>query len=107
MSNELEEISEGMEAKVMKPVEPCIGCFNRQVDDYGYLCDLACGKRTAWLNQIVGYQAGINDVVKWVEGCSGGNIYTEKDGSKSAIPIMINYRKWQAQLKSWRVNGEQ
>jgi len=58
-----------MEAKdtVMKPVEPCIGCPNMQVDKYGYFCDIACGKRTAWLNQMEGYQAGIREVVEQLE----------------------------------------
>jgi hypothetical protein len=36
------------------PKDPCIDCPNKQVDDYGYLCDLACGKRAAWMNQEIG-----------------------------------------------------
>lgn len=37
--------------------DPCKNCPNIQLDSYGYVCDLACGKRTAWLN----YQAGVKD----------------------------------------------
>lgn len=45
----------------MMSKEPCIDCSNKQVDKYGYLCDLSCGKRTAWLN----YRAGIKEVVEF------------------------------------------
>jgi len=33
---------------------PCEGCPNIQVDSWGYLCDLACGKRTAYFNREAG-----------------------------------------------------
>ena len=33
---------------------PCIDCPNKQIDEWGYLCDWSCGKRSAWLN----YEAG-------------------------------------------------
>ncbi len=36
---------------------PCKDCSDIQLDDYGYLCDLSCGKRTAYLNQLEGAKA--------------------------------------------------
>ena len=47
----------------MEAKEPCIGCPDMDLDEYGYLCDLACGKRTAWLN----YMAGMKKVIEWLE----------------------------------------
>jgi hypothetical protein len=42
---------------------PCDGCENKQEDDYGYLCDLACGKRTAWINQEAGADAMLEALI--------------------------------------------
>jgi len=47
----------------MEAKEPCIGCPRIRKDEYGYLCDIACGERTAWRN----YMAGIKLVVEWIE----------------------------------------
>ncbi len=47
----------------MEAKEPCIDCPRKVVDDFGYLCDISCGKRTAWLN----YQAGIKEMVEWIK----------------------------------------
>ena len=44
----------------MEDKKPCIGCPDMNLDEYGYLCDLACGKRTAWLN----HQAGMKEMVE-------------------------------------------
>ena len=30
---------------------PCAGCADISLDNYGLVCDLACGKNTAWLNR--------------------------------------------------------
>ncbi len=47
----------------MEAKEPCIECPRKVVDTYGYFCDLACGKRTAWLN----YRAGVKEVIDWLQ----------------------------------------
>jgi len=36
---------------------PCDDCPNKQEDIYGLLCDLACGKHTAYLNHEAGADA--------------------------------------------------
>ena len=41
--------------------EPCIDCPYKNVDKWGYLCDIHCGKRSAWLN----HQEGIREAVEW------------------------------------------
>ena len=37
--------------------DPCADCSNKRVDEYGYLCDLGCGGRTAYLNKLAGADA--------------------------------------------------
>ena len=46
------------------PKCPCDGCKEKQVDEYGLLCDLSCGKATAYAN----YQWGIESVISWIRG---------------------------------------
>ena len=46
----------------MADEEPCVDCPDKVIDDYGYFCDLSCGKRTAWLY----YKAGQESVAKAV-----------------------------------------
>jgi hypothetical protein len=42
------------------PKEPCIDCKDKEVDSYGYLCNLSCGKRTVFLS----YEAGAEELLK-------------------------------------------
>ncbi len=69
----------------MEAKDPCVDCPDIDVDEYGYLCDLACGKRTAWLN----FKAGIKEVVDFVQ--------TERKNRNPADW----YSRWQAKLKEW------
>jgi len=42
---------------MLKKVEipcPCDGCEKKVVDDYGYMCDLACGRRSHWISEKAG-----------------------------------------------------
>ena len=78
----------------MEAKEPCIGCPDIQMDNYGYLCDLACGKRTAWLN----YMAGIREAAEWIRQ------YECKNSEDMAYHwLLIPPDEWQAQLKNWRI----
>jgi hypothetical protein len=43
-------------------MEPCLNCPDKEVDEYGYLCDIACGKRTAWINFTAGRQQAFKEV---------------------------------------------
>lgn len=36
------------------PKCPCDGCTHKAVDNYGYLCNMTCGKRSEW----VSFEAG-------------------------------------------------
>lgn len=46
--------------------DPCVDCPDNNIDEWGFLCNLGCGKRTAWVN----YQAGVKEVVEWgLETC--------------------------------------
>jgi len=38
---------------------PCDDCTaeHKLIDEYGYFCDMACGKRTAWINKKAGAEA--------------------------------------------------
>ncbi len=76
----------------MKVKEPCIDCPDKVVDDYGYFCDIACGKRTAWQN----YQAGIKEVVKWIE--SHQLIKPDKNSITRFEPF---YQIKEVELKEW------
>ena len=53
---------------------PCENCDRKQEDEYGLLCDLACGGYTAWLN----YQAGIKEAIEIVGKLE--NPYAFSDG---------------------------
>jgi len=72
---------------------PCKDCPNIQLDDYGYLCDLACGQKTAYLN----HQKGMKEVVKWVSP------HLQNMGGRDNYPphmwIMISERDWKDYLK--------
>lgn len=76
--------------------EPCIDCTNKQTDEYGYFCDLSCGKRTAWVN----YQAGIKETVKWV------NNYWTNVIPPIVTQVSLNkfYKEWQSQMEDWGIN---
>jgi len=66
---------------------PCIDCPSKEEDTYGLLCDLSCGKHTAYVN----YQAGMKEVVEWVEA-----------NSQEAICMGATFRfMWRAKLKEW------
>ncbi len=41
----------------------CIDCPNKNIDKYGWLCDISCGEHFAWLN----YQEGIKEVWEWIQ----------------------------------------
>lgn len=43
---------------------PCENCPDKQEDKYGLLCDLACGKHTAYLNREVGADAMLEALFK-------------------------------------------
>lgn len=75
--------------------EPCIDCTNKQRDEYGYLCDLSCGKRTAWAN----YQAGMLDVVGMIKSHT-----LIKPDENSITQFEPFYQIEQSELKEW-LNG--
>ena len=33
---------------------PCDGCEGKVIDEYGYMCDLSCGKRSQWISERAG-----------------------------------------------------
>lgn len=76
--------------------EPCIDCPSKVIDDYGYFCDLACGKRSAWEN----YMAGVKEVVGWL-----GFHYVvrpNKDSISQFEPYyMITISEVESKLKVW------
>jgi hypothetical protein len=39
------------------PKCPCDGCANKVEDEYGLVCDLSCGKHSAWRNREAGADA--------------------------------------------------
>ncbi len=84
----------------MEAKEPCIGCPNKVIDEWGYFCGLSCGKRIAWLN----YMEGIKEVVKDLTNQMNGNSYWGKNCKQNRksqckccqdCPIV----KWQSKLK--------
>jgi len=34
--------------------DPCEGCERKQEDDWGYMCDIACGERSRYLSELAG-----------------------------------------------------
>jgi len=89
----------------MEAKEPCIDCPDINRDEYGYICDLTCGKRTAWLNYMEGFKAGRREVVKWIYKNAGMGAETIEELSKGRSFIPIRSDKWQAQLKEWGIEG--
>ena len=81
--------------------EPCIDCKNKVVDTWGYLCDLSCGKRSAWIN----YKAGIQAVVEWIQELQKNNWFSTKDSSRDLVTFHITDEMWQAKLKSWNISA--
>ena len=81
----------------MRPIEPCIDCLDLQKDEYGYLCDLACGKRSAWENQIQGYEIGIREAVEFIEKGGETPLGTDRYG------YYIWKTKLKAKLKEWGI----
>ena len=77
----------------MKAKEPCISCPETVVDEWGYLCDLACGKRSTWLN----YMVGIKEVVEWIE--THTLISPDKDSLTQFEPF---YQIERTELREWR-----
>ncbi len=69
--------------------DPCVGCPDRQEDSYGFVCDIACGKHSAYVNWL----AGVKTVVEWIEKHKG-----EED-----FYIVIAQDEWQEQLKKWGI----
>ena len=87
-----------MDAKAkVQTAEPCVGCSNLEMDEWGYLCDLSCGKRTAWLN----YQAGIMEVVEWMKQNSSDSLT-----NAGLFQIVLTTVEWQAKLKEWGITEE-
>ena len=54
------------------PESKCDKCTTKQVDDYGFLCDLSCGEHAAYLNFEAGADAMLKSIIKWnKETCIG------------------------------------
>uniref|UniRef100_A0A6M3LB61 Uncharacterized protein n=1 Tax=viral metagenome TaxID=1070528 RepID=A0A6M3LB61_9ZZZZ len=71
--------------------EPCIDCPDKMIDDYGYLCDLSCGKRSMWTN----YMAGVKEVVDWIDEHS--RMSYERDEGE----VAFSHVQWHTKLKEW------
>ena len=48
------------------PKCPCDDCVagHKLIDEWGYFCDMACGKRTQWINREVGADAMLESLRK-------------------------------------------
>ena len=44
------------------PKYPCDDCTEKQIDGYGYVCDLSCGKRSQWISREAGADAMLESV---------------------------------------------
>jgi len=62
------------------PKCPCDSCDHPDVDDYGYLCDLACGKRSAWFNREAGADAMLEVLIASGDPVDTSSITKVKDG---------------------------
>jgi len=49
------------------PKCPCDDCPDKEEDNYGMLCDLACGKHSAWINFEAGADAMHIGDVTWIK----------------------------------------
>lgn len=81
--------------------DPCKNCSDIKVDDYGYFCDMACGKHTAYQNFKAGEEQGIQkgrrEVVEWIQkrDCPY-TIFVEKVHVFKVVDL-----EWQSKLKEW------
>jgi hypothetical protein len=41
----------GKMAAVWKPKNKCVDCLDKNIDEYGWLCDLSCWEHSRYLNQ--------------------------------------------------------
>jgi len=46
------------------PVDPCDGCADKVIDDYGYFCDIACGKHSAYIYRLEGFNMAIESLIE-------------------------------------------
>lgn len=47
--------------------DPCAGCTNKVIDDWGWFCDIWCGKHSTHLIRQEAYKAQLKKVVEWCE----------------------------------------
>ena len=75
---------------------PCADCPEKAEDEYGLVCDLACGKHTAHES----YLAGMREVVEYV-----GSHYVvkpDKDSISQFEPYyMIAVKDLEVKIKEW------
>ena len=75
---------------------PCTDCPDKVEDEYGLVCDLACGKHTGHEN----YQAGIREVVRYVG--SHFVVRPDKDSITRFEPYyMIAVSDVEGKIKEW------
>lgn len=74
---------------------PCVNCSDSSIDEWGFLCDLSCGKHTAWVN----YQIGVKGIVEWIR--SHHLIKPNKDSLTRFEPF---YQIEESELKKWGID---
>ncbi len=65
--------------------DPCKDCPDILQDGWGYLCDVSCGKHSAYKS----YQVGIKEVVEWI--------------NKNTELGFTRQDEWEAKLKEWGI----
>ena len=80
------------------PKSPCDDCEHEDIDDYGYYCDLWCGKRTGWANRETGADAilgalrgagqyfGVGEVIDEPNFTPSGGRWMNQAGTMVFIP---------------------
>ena len=74
--------------------DPCTGCKRKEVDGYGFVCDLACGEHSAYLQREAGADAMLLALIE--EESLYQNTKGMQDGADSAVLSVLvpNKKGW-------------
>ncbi len=71
---------------------PCENCPDVFKDQYGYFCDLSCGRYGQWL----AHQEGVKEAVAWIRN-------NQRELEPTTTYMHIDPVDWQSQLKEWGI----
>lgn len=70
---------------------PCDDCTaeHKLIDEYGYFCDLACGKRSQWINREAGASAMLEGLFKMARESPTGTFVIDSKAQQFTSRVFI------------------